>query len=133
MPMKAKSAVDEKIEELGKIDLDSVELKELSEFETEQKEKKNKKKNKAEKVDPKERLTAEQKEIVKLKSELMQEKIKNVGGKNKAKNFIEKKKKRTFRDTSADSNATTQSILKGAGLMAFVFGMLALIILLIRH
>ena len=126
---KIKSAVDAKLEEIEKIDLDSVELKELGEFEAERKDKKKKKA----KVNPKENLTEEQREIVKLKSQLMQEKIKNVGGGNKSKNFIEKKKKRTFRDTSGDSNATTQSILKGAGLMAFAFGMLALIILLIRH
>ena len=131
MPNKKNKSVDEKIEELEQIDLDKVELKELGEFEAELKNKKPKK-NKKEKVDEKAQLTDEQKEIVKLKSELMQQKIKNVGGK-KQKNFISKKKKRTFRDTTNDSNATTMSILKGAGLMVFAFGMLALLILIIRH
>ena len=131
MPNKKNKSVDEKIEELEQIDLDKVELKELGEFEAELKTKKPKK-NKKEKVDEKAQLTDEQKEIVKLKSELMQQKIKNVGGK-KQKNFITKKKKRTFRDTTNDSNATTMSILKGAGLMVFAFGMLALLILIIRH
>lgn len=131
MPNKKNKSVDEKIEELEQIDLDKVELKELGEFEAELKNKKPKK-NKKEKVDEKTQLTDEQKEIVKLKSQLMQEKIKNVGGK-KQKNFITKKKKRTFRDTTNDSNATTMSILKGAGLMVFAFGMLALLILIIRH
>ena len=136
MPKKRINSVDEKIKELENIDLDSIELKEVSDVKVEKKPKKQKKdkkdKKKKEKIDPKANLTEEQKEIIKLKSQLMQERIKNVGRK-KEKNFITKKKKRTFRDTSSDSKATKQRILPGAGLMIFAFGMLALIILIIRH
>ena len=129
MPKKKDSAVDAKLEELEKIDLDSVELEarddEVADLSKKEKTKSSKKDKKA-----KAEYTPEQKEIAKLKSQLLQEKIKNVG-KKKSKNFITKKEKRKFRDTSYDSNATLWSILKGAGFMFFAFGLLALIMIVI--
>ena len=132
MPKKKDSAVDAKIEELENLDLDSIELEVkddevvASEKKEDAKTSKHSKKDKKEKAD----YTPEQKEIAKLQSQLLQEKIKNVG-KKKSKNFITKKEKRKFRDTSYDSNATIWSILKGAGFMFFAFGLLALIMIVI--
>lgn len=128
MPKKNSSVVDAKIEEIEKMDLDKVELDvgENKEQATAKKEKTKKDKKKKEKAD----YTPEQKEIAKLQSQLLQEKIKNVG-KKRSGNFITKKEKRKFRDTEYDSNATVKSILTGAGFMLFAFGLLALLILVV--
>lgn len=133
MPKKQNEEVKAKIEELENLNFDDIKLKN-EEVQPEKKQKKNKKNKEERKLDDtaEEEYSEEQKEIAKLKSQLMQEKIKNVGRK-KSKNFITKKEKRTFRDTSNDSNATTKSILKGAGFMVLAFGFLALLILLIKR
>ena len=136
MPKKKNSAVESKIQELENIDLDSIELKTEEEKQPQNVEvieslPKKEKKNKGKKENS-DNYSPEQKEIAKLKSQLMQEKIKNVG-KKKASNFVTKKEKRKFSDTSYDSNATTKSILKGAGFMLLAFGFIALLILLIKH
>lgn len=139
MPNKKNQAVEAKIAELEKIDLDSIEIKVEPTIEKQAVENKKNKKEKKIKLEENKKekddtsgYTEEQKEIAKLKSQLMQEKIKNVGRK-KSGNFVTKKEKRKFRDTSYDSNATTKSILMGAGFMVLAFGLIALLILLIKH
>lgn len=80
------------------------------------------------KTEPK--LSKEQQEIVNLKSQLMIEKIKNTGKSKKA-GYFERKRKRRFRDTEFDKNATTKSLIKGGLFMAFSFGMIILLLLII--
>ena len=135
MPKSKNKKVEEKIAEIEELDLDKIELKveKVPEEKQSKKTTKEEKKKKTKTDDPKEdQLTPEQREIIRLKSQLMQEKVKNVG-KKKQKNFITKKQKRTFSDTSYDDNATTKSILKGAGFMVFAFGLLSLIIWIFLH
>lgn len=75
-------------------------------------------------------LTKEQQQIIDLKSKLMIEKIKNTS-KEKKSGYFERKRKRRFRDTEFDKNATTKSLLRGGLFMAFSFGMIILLLLII--